>query len=445
MTGELRQPPQDLDSERIILAACILDAQLADEILPRMKPEHFYAPAHRLIFSTIQKLHETNQPLDLVNVRNTMRSAGQLELVGGVDYLVGMVESCPSVENTPYYSEKVITTSQLREVIRCGYSIIDKAHRSDENPAELIQQFEAEIFALCQRPGGKSAATIRQIMGDVLLNLDARRHSTFTGLATGFLAIDNILGGIRGGELIIMASRPSMGKTALGLNQAENISIDAHLPVAFFSLEMPADQLCERILSSRAKIDSYRLRRGQVTAAEYGRIVDLQTELAEAPLFIIDDGGLTPAALRSHCRRLKAQHGIQAVFVDYVQLMTIPGQRDRYQEVSLISRQLKTMAMELDLPVIVLAQLNRAVEARENHRPRMSDLRESGQLEQDADVIMLLHREDYYRRGEKDYHESQTCEVLIAKNRHGPIDDVKLLWQGTFCRFESLAAEGSYR
>ncbi|MBN2212534.1 MAG: replicative DNA helicase [Sedimentisphaerales bacterium] len=433
-----RVPPQSLEAEMGVLGSMLIDSQCIAEVIPMLQAESFYRQEHRTIYHAVLTLYEANKPVDIVLLRDELKRQGQLEQIGGVDYLVRVVESVPSAANAVYYAGIVRDKHMLRELITAAGEITLRAFEDRGDVSDTLDQAEQRVFDVTQRKIVGHARPIKEIIHQVYESIDERRGSHIYGLATGFDDLNGLTGGLQKSEMIIVAARPSMGKTALGLNIAEHVGADNKIAAAVFSLEMSSQQLAERMLCGRAHIDAQKMRKGMMSDHEVADMHAAAQELSEAPIFVDDSPGLTPLELRAKCRRLKLQHDIQLVVVDYLQLMYVPGSESRQQEVSTISRHMKALARELDVPVMVLSQLNRSPEGREGHRPRMSDLRESGAIEQDADVVILLHREDYYHN-EPDYEKTNTAEIIIAKQRNGPTGQVELTWMSQFTRFENLS------
>jgi replicative DNA helicase len=435
-----RIPPQSLEAELSLLGSMVLDKDCVGEIIPIVRAESFYRHDNQVIFDALVSLYEKNKPVDLVLLRDELRSRGQLDQVGGVEYLVSLVDSVPSAANAQYYAHIVRDKALLRNLISAANELTIKAYEGRGDVSEIMDEAEQRVFEVTQQKIIGHAQPMREIMTKTFEMIDKRsgNASVVTGLPTGYMEMDELTSGLQPGEMIVVAARPSMGKTALGLNIAEHIGADNQIPVAIFSLEMGSQQLAERMLCGRGHIDSHRLRQGLLSDLEYQKLVDTANMLSEAPIFVDDTPSLTPLELRAKARRLKLQHDIQAVVIDYLQLMHVPGAESRQLEVGIISRHLKSLARELGVPVMVMSQLNRSPEGREGHRPRMSDLRESGNIEQDADVVMLLHREDYYHT-ELDYEPSHLAEVIVAKQRNGPTGTIQLMWHKQWTRFEALS------
>ena len=439
-----RTMPESLEAEASLLGSMILDPACIGQVVQVLKEDSFYRPEHVVIYEALTTLYEHKGKLDLVLLRDELKKKNKLDDAGGVDYLVRVAESTPTSANFEHYAEIVKEKSLLRGLIGASNEILVEAYDERGSVSDKMDSAERKIFAVTEKRMTSSAVAIKDLLAEAFENIESREGKHITGLETGYYELDDMLCGLQKGEMTIIAARPSMGKTSLALNFAEHIGVDNNIPIAVFSLEMSKHQLVERLLCSRGHVDSQKVRRGTCSSEEAEELTRTGSELFEAPIFIDDTPGITPLEILGKCRRLKSQHGIQCVVIDYLQLMSAGGRvESRQQEVSTMSRLLKALARELDVPVVVLSQLNRAAENREGHRPRMSDLRDSGSIEQDADVIMLLHRESYYHRGDPDYdhdsEEARTADVIIAKQRNGPTGTVKLLFAGEFTRFENLS------
>ena len=435
-----RTLPSSPEAEAAVLGSMILDRECIGQVVERLTGEAFSRAENRMLFDALVALYEANSQIDLVLLRNELTRRDQLKSAGGVDYLVRVAESVPSAANVEYYVKIVHEKAMLRDLARASQDIWQEACEESGDVGVKLDQAEQRIFAVTERKITGSAVPIRNLLTETFESIGARDGTHVTGLPTGFTELDQLLCGLHKGEMIIVAGRPSMGKTSFALNLAEHIGADENKPVVIFSLEMSRQQLVERILCSRAKVDAHQVRKGMMSTEQHAELVCVGGDLGEKPIFIDDTPGLTPLVMRAKCRRLKSQYNIQCVFMDYMQLMDlgIPSE-SRQQEISTISRYLKSLAREIEVPVVVLSQLNRSPEGREDHRPRMSDLRESGSIEQDADVVLLLHREDYYGKGKEKYEETNTAEVIVAKQRNGPTDTIKLYFDGRYTRFENLA------
>jgi len=437
--------PESLAAEAAVLGSMIIDPQCISEVVEQLKTDAFYRVEHRYIFDAIIALYEKNkgEATDAVLLRDELEKRKQLEAAGGVEYLAKIMESVPSSASVMYYVGIVKDKQLLREMISAASAILDDAYNEIGEPNEKLDEAERKIFAVTDKKITGAASSLKDLVTQAFEIIENRKGSLVTGLATGYTGLDDLTCGLQNGEMIIIAGRPSMGKTALALNIAEHIGVTEKIPVVIFSLEMGKQQLAMRFLCSMSQVDLQSVRRGMLDTENLEKLREGCGLLYEAPIYIDDTSTLTPLAVRAKARRLKSQHDIQCIIIDYMQLMHVGTGRveSRQQEISTISRYLKALARELNIPVVVLSQLNRSPEGRESHRPRMSDLRESGSIEQDADVVMLMHREDYYHRGEKDYEEKKTnkAELIIAKQRNGPIGNVDLIFIEKFTRFETAS------
>jgi replicative DNA helicase len=438
-----RSMPESLAAEAAVLGSMIVDPECISEVVEHLETAAFYRLENQMIFDALISLYEKNrgEGLDAVLLRDELERRKQLEQVGGVDYIARIMDSVPSSANVMYYVRIVKDKMLLREIVEAASAILDDAYGQRGQTNETLDEAERRIFAVTDKNISGSAALIKDLVSQSFELIEKRSGSHVTGVPTGYYELDDWTCGLQAGEMIIVAGRPSMGKTSLALNIAEHLGLVEKIPVAVFSLEMGRQQLAERFLCSISSIDSQKVRKGMLSTEHYERLRDVCGELTEAPIYIDDTSSLTPLELRAKARRLKSQHGIRCIIVDYLQLMHLGGRvESRQQEITTISRYLKALARELNIPVVVLSQLNRAPESRETHRPRMSDLRESGSIEQDADVVMLLHREDYYRRGEKkDYEPDNRADLIIAKQRNGPTANVELVFREKFTRFENAS------
>ena len=440
-TEAARIPPHDLDAEMAALGSMMLDRQAVEavlEVINREEGEWFYRPDHRIIFQVLLDVYDRNDPMDLFVVQDELKRRDQLDQVGGTEYIVSLAESVPTWVNAEYYARIVRDKGLLRDVISCSGRIAETAYADAEPVAEIMDAAEAALFSLTERRVSRRTIALGEMLEQVYARIEVRDGDYLTGLPTGFHELDDLTSGIQAGDMVIVAGRPSMGKTAWGLNVAEHLAITEHKPVAFFSMEMSNQALAQRILCSRARFDAHRLRRGMASESEVQELGMVCSQLASAPMYIDDTPGMTALELRGKARRLRQKHRIEAVFVDYLQLMHAPTVREsRQQEITFISRSLKALARELNIPVIAMAQLNRQAEGREGHRPRMSDLRESGAIEQDADVVLLLHRDEYFHPD--DPAAKGIADVIIAKQRNGPTGTVKLHFNSKLTRFDNLA------
>jgi len=456
LTG--RSMPESLAAEAAVLGSMIIDPQCIGQVVELLNAEAFYRVEHRYIFDALIALYEKNkgEGIDAVLLRDELERRNLLQSVGGVEYLARIIETVPSTANVLYYAQIVKDKMLLRGLIDAATCILNDAYNQNAETSETLDEAERRIFAIADKNIRGSATAIKDLVTESFALIEKREGTHVTGLPTGYYQFDELTCGLHSGEMVIIAGRPSMGKTSLALNIVEYLGLVQKVPVAFFSLEMSKQQLAERFLCSISEVDSQKVRKGLLSTEDYSRLKNACGKLYPVPIFVDDTSLLTPLELRAKVRRLKAQHQINAVFVDYLQLMHM-GTRveSRQQEITAISRYIKSLASEVNIPVVVLSQLNRAPEGREDHRPRMSDLRESGSIEQDADVVVLLHREDYYRRGERwevsdhkdstiygsedTYHEDNIAELIIAKQRNGPTGTVKLVFRKKIMRFENAS------
>jgi replicative DNA helicase len=441
----LRVPPHSIHAEVCVLGSMILEAPTVDIVVQIVRQEHFYRPAHQLVYQALVELRQAAKPVDLVLLRDELERRKQLESVGGVDYLVGLVEGVASAANAEHYAKIVRDKALLRELIIAGTEISREAYDASGQAEEILAQAEQRVFKIASQQIGQQAVSLNSLLQTTFEMLQAQDGQIITGLSSGFHGLDELTSGFQKGEMIILAARPSMGKTSCLLNMAEHMTIVERKPVAVFSLEMSKEQLAQRLLASHARYDLRQMRRGMISPVDWTSLKLAAGDLEQAPMFIDDSPMLTILQLRAKARRLKASHDIQCVMIDYLQLMTYYGRADsRQEQITEISRGIKALARELDVPVVCAAQLNRGPADRPTHRPRMSDLRESGSIEQDADVVMLLHNEDYYHRGETDYTNTNCTELIVEKQRNGPTGIVRLTFLAECTRFEMLAA-GTYQ
>jgi replicative DNA helicase len=444
-TEQVRIPPHDLDAEMATLGSMMLDRQAVEavlEVINREEAEWFYRPDHRVVFQVLLDVYDRGDPIDLYVVQDELKRRDQLDQVGGTDYIISLAESVPTWVNAEYYARIVRDKGLLRDVIACVGHISESAYADAEPVAEILDAAESAFFLVTERRISRRAAALGEMLEQVYSKIEIRDGDYLTGLPTGFHELDDLTSGLQPGDMIIVAGRPSMGKTALGLTIATHMAVDEKRPVAFFSMEMSNQQLAQRILCSRGGIDSHLFRRGMLSESQVADLGLVCGQLGSAPMYVDDTPSLTALELRGKARRLRQQHRISAVFVDYLQLMHAPTVKEsRQQEITVISRALKALARELNIPVIAMAQLNRQAEGREGHRPRMSDLRESGAIEQDADVVLLLHRDEYFHPD--DPAAKGIAEVIIAKQRNGPTGNVQLHFNSRLARFDNLARNPS--
>jgi replicative DNA helicase len=431
-------PPYSAEAEMCLLASMMLDKEMVGQVVQIVDRDAFFQADNQIIFDVLVKLYEQNRPIDAVILREELIKRQLLDEVGGVQYLAAILNSVPSAAHGAHYAGIVREKALLRQLIAASNETLRDAYAPHEAAELVLDKAEKRVFEIAQKKVGKSMVAMEEVLHEVFEMIENRGQR---GIETGFFELDDMLNGLQNGEMIIVAARPSMGKTAMAMNIIEHVAADSLLPCAVFSLEMSKQQLAQRMLCSRGQIDAHKLRKGMLQAHEYAHLANVVGELAKAPIWVDDSPGLTPLDLRAKARRLSLQHNVKCLMIDYMQLMDNPGPDSRQQQISEISRGIKAVARELNVPVIALSQLNRASEGRDGHRPRMSDLRESGSIEQDADVVMLLHREDYYRMAEPDFQPDNIAEVIIAKQRNGPTGTVKLTFLNKTTRFENLASQ----
>jgi replicative DNA helicase len=439
-TDALKVPPHSIEAEQAVLGGLMLDNAAWDQVADRISEADFYRRDHRLIFRAIETLAESGQPMDAVTLSEWLKSNGQLEDAGGLPYLGVLAKDTPSSANIRAYAGIVREKSVLRQLIQAGTAVAETGYRPEGRSSEdLLDEAERHIFEIAEQSGRnrKGFVGVRDILPSVVDRIDTLYHqgSDVTGLPTGFSDFDQLTSGLQNGDLVIVAGRPSMGKTTFAMNIGENVAMNSDTPVAVFSMEMPGDALAMRMLSSLGRVELQKIRSGRLADEDWPRLTSTMNLLSQAKLFIDDTPGLTPTEMRARARRLKREHGLSLIVVDYLQLMQLPGTKEnRATEISEISRSLKGMAKELGVPVVVLSQLNRSLEQRPNKRPVMSDLRESGAIEQDADVIVFIYRDEVYHDDSPD---KGTAEIIIGKQRNGPIGTVRLTFLGQYTRFEN--------
>jgi len=438
--------PESLAAEAAALGSMIVDPVCIGEVIEYLGADAssaFYRIENQMIFDCLIHLYEHNkgEGIDAVLLRDELDRRKQLEAVGDIEYIGRVLDSVPSSSNVMYYAKIIKDKQLLRELVTAASEILDSAQDVLGDTDEKLDAAEQKIFAITNKKITGASSAIKDLVTKAYELIERRQGSHVTGLGTGFFELDDLTCGLQNGEMVIIAGRPSMGKTALALNIAEYIAVIEAQPVAIFSLEMGRQQLAERFLCSNGKVDSQLVRKGMLSTEHYQKLVKSCGTLSESPIFIDDSASLTPLELRAKARRLKARCDIKCILLDYLQLMSLGKSRieSRQQEITAISRYIKAMARELNVPVVVLSQLNRSPEGREGHKPRMSDLRESGSIEQDADVVMLLHREDYYHKAQNDYQNTNSAEIIIAKQRNGPTGLVNLTFMEKYTRFENLS------
>ena len=447
VTSEIldRLPPQNLDAEKGVLGSILLDPNLADDIALVLRPEDFYAEANKKLYGHLLAMHDEGSRIDSTLLLERLRSAGDLELIGGAAYLAEVAHSVPYAANAVYYAEIVRAKATLRALIHASTEILRDAYEPTLDPRELVGRAEEQIFAVHDQRSTDQITTIHDLLIEAFDRIDARiDHGAGVGVPSGFTDIDNLTGGMHDSEFIVLAARPSMGKTALATNIAEYVAIESNVPTLFVSLEMARLELAQRMLCSQGKIDANKFRSGHLSGDDRKKLIEASAKLSKAPLFIDDTPSRTITEIAACARRLKRKQNLGLLVIDYLQLIQPDDPRDpRQEQVAKMARRLKGLARELKIPVLCLAQLNRQAEqGKEEHRPRLSHLRESGAIEQDADVVMFVHREEYYCRTHEEAVEKGICgqaDIFVAKQRNGPTGDVKLAWFDKFTRFENLS------
>jgi replicative DNA helicase len=436
-------PPQNLEAEESILSAVLIDNDTLLDVLEVLAPEDFYKSAHQKIFAAVAELFSRSEPVDLVTLSNILRAQNRLEEIGGATYLARLVDTVPLAVNAQHYAKIVHDKACLRRLIEKSNKIARRCFEDSDDVDNIIDFAESSIFEISENKIKPSFYHIGKIIEGNIDALEERQGSKalVTGVATGFTKIDELTAGFQQSDLIILAGRPGMGKTAFALNIAQHAAVDANIPVALFSLEMSKEQLSMRMLSSEAQIDSAKMRRGFISQNDWMKITDAAGVLAEAPIFIDDSPDITALEIRTKSRRLKMDQNIGMVIVDYIQLMKGSASAERRDlEISEISRSLKALAKELSIPVVALSQLNRELEKRSDKRPQLSDLRESGALEQDADVVAFIYRDELYNKDENNPKKG-TAEVIIAKQRNGPTGFAPLKFWDAYTRFGDLSPQ----
>lgn len=439
--GALKVPPQSIESEQSVLGGLMLANEAWDNVADILSEEDFYRRDHGLIFRAISKLSGQSSPFDIVTLSEQLNSLDQLEQIGGLAYLSTLVQNTPSAANIKAYAAIVRERSILRQLVQVGTEVCSSVYsREGRSSAELLDNAEKMVFDIADKGArGKGGfASIKDLLVGAVERIDTLYHSneTLTGIPTGWDDIDRRTSGLQRSDLLIVAGRPSMGKTSFAMNIAEHAAIKAGVTTAVFSMEMSSEQLAMRMMSSLGRIDQSKVRSGKLDESDWPRLTHAVSMLSEAPIFIDDTPALSPNELRARSRRLKREHNLGLIVIDYLQLMQVKGSSEnRVNEISEISRSLKALAKELDVPVIALSQLNRSLEQRPNKRPIMSDLRESGAIEQDADIIAFIYRDEVYN---EDTPDKGIAEIIIAKHRNGPIGIDRLTFQGRYTRFENF-------
>jgi replicative DNA helicase len=429
--------PHNLDAERSVLGALILDNESIYQILDSLSAEDFYAENHKILYERITELITSSQAVDLVMLREDLTKTRQLDQVGGITYVASLIDSVPTARNIRHYAQIIKEKAVLRRLIQAGYGIIDSCYKQEDETDEILNRAERSIFSIAEDRIQTGFQPIKNLIDDAFNRITyLQEHpGELTGLSTGFKDLDDLTSGFQASDLIIIAGRPSMGKTALALNIALHIGAALKKTVGIFSLEMSREQLMLRLLCTEARLNSHHLRTGGFSRKEWSDLLRTMTLLSDAKVFIDDSSSLTPMDMGAKARRLKAEHGLDLIIVDYLQMMRMKGRWDnRQQEITAISRSLKELAKELHVPVIALSQLHRGPEQRgQEHEPRLSDLRESGAIEQDADLVLFIYREEFYKPTDEN---RGLAEIIIGKQRNGPTGKVELVFFKEFTRFE---------
>ena len=444
-------PPQSLESEMCLLGGLMLDKEAIVKVADLLEPRDFYKPIHRIIYEAMLDLFSRNEPVDLLSVSSRLKDKGKIEEIGGGSYLTELINTVPTASHVLSYAKTVQNKRILRDLISVSYEISEMGYNEAEDPNVLVDQAEQKIFSVAQKSLSHNFVHVKEELEAAFERLDrlSKHEKATRGVPTGFTDLDNLLSGFQKSDLVLLAARPSLGKSALALDIARRVAVQEKIPVGFFSLEMSKDQLIDRMIAAQGSVDSWRLRTGKLSSQgddnDFVRIQEALGVLSEAPLYIDDTASQTVLRMRAMARRLQANHGLGLVIIDYLQLI-LPqnSQTNIVQQVTEISRQLKGLARELNVPVLALSQLSRAVEQRFPPRPRLSDLRESGSLEQDADVVMFIYREDKYKKQEVAQNVGNIAEIIVAKHRNGPIGSVKLYFNPQIVSFSDLDKTRQY-
>lgn len=435
---EQRIPPQNVEAEQAVLGAMMLDHNAVIAAMEKLTPNDFYREVHRTIFEAMEHLHHENKEIDVITLPEELRRMKKLDDVGGIEYILSLPNLVATAANIEYHANIVAEKALARNLITTCTDLTVAAYDGEKEPEDLLDDAERKILQLSENKNRGDFSPVGAVVEETLDKITKlyENKAGLTGLPTGFRDLDRMTSGLQPSDLILVAARPSMGKTAFTLNIAQNVGVRQHKTVAFFSLEMSQEQLVQRILCQISHIDSQKLRTGQLNSdEEWTRLTDACDKLYQAPIYIDDTPGISVAEMRSKARRLKSEHGLDLIVVDYLQLMQGRNAESRQQEISEISRSLKALARELKVPLIALSQLSRSVESRQDKRPMLSDLRESGALEQDADIVSFLYREDYYDKETENQH---ITEVILAKHRNGPVGSIKLYFKGEYTLFLNL-------
>lgn len=433
-------PPNDVEAEQAVIGSMLTDRDAVISAIEVLKEEDFYREDNKTIYEAILNLYNRSEPIDIITLKAELTSMGMFDKIGGLEYIVCLPEKVPTTANVEKYISIVKEKSELRRLIKAANEIIEQGYDPTENIDDIMNSAEKKIFNIMQDKDQKSYSPIKDVLIDAFTELEQlyNQKQHITGVPTGFIDLDYKTAGLHNSDLILIAARPAMGKSAFALNIATNAALKAKVPAVLFSLEMSKEQMVNRILCSEAMVDSNKVRTGKIDDDDWIKLADTMGDLSEAPIYIDDTPGISINEIRAKCRKLKLEKDIGLVVIDYLQLVQGSSKRaqgSREQEISEISRSLKILAKEINVPVIALSQLSRAPEQRPDHRPMLSDLRESGAIEQDADIVMFLYRDDYYNEDSED---KGLAEVIVAKHRAGSTGTVKLVWLGNYTKFANM-------
>ena len=431
-------PPQDIEAEQAVIGSMLTDQDAVSSAIETLKPEDFYREDNKIIYEAILNIYNRAEPIDIITLKAELSSMNKLEAVGGLEYIAVLPDKVPTTANVDRYIKIVEEKAMLRNLIKTANEILNMGYEPTEERERVMDLAEKKIFDVMQKKSQKGYTPIKDVLVESFAKLEElyNQKQHVTGVPTGFIDLDRMTAGLHGSEFILIAARPAMGKSAFALNIGAYAATRANIPVAIFSLEMAKDQVANRILCSEALVDSNAVRTGELTDEDLSKLAETSGELSQAQIFIDDTAGISVMEIRAKCRKLKLEKNIGLVIIDYLQLVQGSGKTSsREQEIAEISRSLKILAKEIEVPVIALSQLSRAVEARPDHRPMLSDLRESGSIEQDADIVMFLYRDDYYN---EDSEKKNQAEVIIAKQRAGSTGTVDLAWLGQYTKFANL-------
>jgi replicative DNA helicase len=443
-----RLPPQNLDAEKGVLGSIMLDPEVCDEVALILRSEDFYAFPNQRLFSHLLAMHNDGVRIDVTLLVDRLKKAGDFELIGGAAYLADVLQSVPTAANAAFYAQIVRDKGTLRSLIHASTEILREAYDQSLEARELLSRAEEKVFAILEQKGTGELAAMQDVMHEALARIDLRlsKGTSLGGMGTGLADLDTLTGGLHESELVILAGRPSMGKTALATNIATHVAVKEKRASLFVSLEMSRLELAERMLCGHGHINGHQLRNGIMTKIDHKKLIEASSEMSLAPLFIDDSPSRTMTEIAASARRLKRREGLSLVVIDYLQLIEPDNQKDpRQEQVAKIARRLKALARELHVPVLCLAQLNRQAEVARDNRPRLSHLRESGAIEQDADVVMFVHRDEYYQTNDEDRERVKgEADIILAKQRNGPVGEVKVRWLADYTRFENLANPEKY-